>query len=159
MSEKPSHRPRPAREVAPPRPARQVAPAAAQNDQEHGGDEGASPEEAGPKSAREVLGRSAPSPSQAEPAATPEPPATVRRFRVDDVDWIARVAGESVYGTGPRGRAPLESVMFARAEAPDEPVSEALVPRGRFATYYDEELRRLLGRARPVDDLNDAGLA
>lgn len=105
----------------------------------------------GPTSAREIFERATPAPAPTAAPSEPVPP--IRRFDCDGATWEARIRGESAYGTGPRGRAPLVSILFAPAETPDAPVSEAIVPRGRFFGYYDEELATLLRSARPLDTI------
>lgn len=72
-----------------------------------------------------------------------------RRFEAGGETWIARPAGESAIGHGAGARAYLVAVRFYRPEEP-VPVSEALIPRGRFETLYDEELEELLRRATPL---------
>ena len=79
------------------------------------------------------------------------PPAPTRRFALEETEWIARLAGEGYGGTGALAPGYLAAIRFCRADSPDEPVSELLVPRGRFESLYDEELRELLARAEPLD--------
>jgi len=81
-----------------------------------------------------------------EPAAEDE-----RRFEAGGEVWIARKAGESAIGHGAGARAYIVAVRFFRA-GDETPVSEVLIPRGRFETLYDEELVELLHRATPLKD-------
>jgi hypothetical protein len=75
-----------------------------------------------------------------------------RRFVSDDEEWLAWPSGASAYGTGTLGPAALEAVHFARAEAPETPLFEALVAAGGFFGLFDEELVQLLKRATKVVD-------
>lgn len=90
----------------------------------------------------------------AAPAAPAEgtPPQLARRFACDGVDWLAWPSGASAYGTGTCGPASLEAVHFARADAPAQPVYEALLPAGRFYGLFDEELAALLRNATRIVD-------
>jgi len=86
-----------------------------------------------------------------EPPRELEPePADTRHFTAGAGEWQAWVSGKAAGGTGGYGLAMMVAVHFARAEAPDEPLFEALLPRGRFGSLYDEELRELLARATPI---------
>lgn len=60
--------------------------------------------------------------------------------------WIARVAGVGAGGTGKVGMAYLVAVHFYRAEEPERPVREALLPRGSFEGLFDGELVALYAR-------------
>lgn len=73
-----------------------------------------------------------------------------RRFVCDEQEWLAWPSGASAYGTGTVAPASLEAVHFARAEAPDTPAFEALLPAGRFYGMFDDELMVLLRRATKV---------
>lgn len=73
-----------------------------------------------------------------------------RSFALNDEEWIAYVAGKGASGSGAYGLGMVVAVQFARASAPDEPVSEVLLARGRFRGLFDEELRALLARATPI---------
>lgn len=100
-----------------------------------------------PTPVREILARRAPG------AGTPWPVVEeVRRFHVDGTEWIARVAGRSLYGTGSTPRARLMIIEFCRAEAPDTPVRRMLVPGRSLEQVWDEELGDLLQRAEAVED-------
>jgi hypothetical protein len=46
--------------------------------------------------------------------------------------------------------APVEAIHFARAQAPDQPVLEALLTYGRLEWLYPEELIALYREARPI---------
>jgi len=83
-----------------------------------------------------------------EPAAESAP--GERRFDAGGETWIARPAGESAIGHGAGARAYLVAVRFYRP-GDHVPVSEVLIPRGRFEALYDEELAELLGRATPLE--------
>ena len=85
--------------------------------------------------------------------AWPEEPEVVneRRFEADGETWIARPVVESAIGHGAGARAYIVAVRFFRARD-DTPVSEVLIPRGRFEMLYDEELVELLHRATPLKD-------
>jgi hypothetical protein len=76
----------------------------------------------------------------------PEP----RTIATPDGEWIARLAGRSVGGTGSYNLALLESVFFSRAHDPDTPVREILLARGSFERLSDVELASALEQARPV---------
>ena len=95
------------------------------------------------------------------PDAVPDPVSVerlVRQFMVDDAEWFAWPSGASAYGTGTCGPAALEAVHFARAEGPEIPVYEALLPAGRFFGLFDEELVTLLKNATKVVDPGDRPL-
>lgn len=89
--------------------------------------------------------------------APPAPPVPEQRFDADGVEWIARVAGEGMGGTGFPGRAHIIAIHFFRADDPDTPVRETLTAAGRFEALYDEELRQLLHSARPIVDAESRG--
>lgn len=78
------------------------------------------------------------------------PHAPQRMFAHEGVEWLARVVGEAAVGTGGLAPATMEAIGFCRAAAPDVPVREALLPCGRFAALFDEELCELLRTAPPV---------
>jgi len=77
---------------------------------------------------------------------------TVRSFRCDDLEWVAWSSGTGAYGTGVWGLGNVEAIHFARADAADVPVFEALVAAGGFDGLFDEELLRIFREARPVVD-------
>lgn len=79
-------------------------------------------------------------------------PVTVRRFSDGAEEWVARISGACVYGTGPVGTAPVVSISFARADSPEETLRVALSTPNTLECASDRELRRLLERARPVDE-------
>lgn len=93
------------------------------------------------------------SPSAAGPGASgaAAAPPLERSFEVAGEEWLARPAGIGLYGTGRPGSARLMAVHFVRASDPDEPVREALVPAGEFASLGDGELRDLFERATPIE--------
>lgn len=99
-----------------------------------------------PPPARQVLGAS----QSSAPPSSSELPAPVRRFLADGREWIARVSGQCAYGTGRQGAAALLSLDFAAADDPERSVRRGLLPRGRFFTLFDDELRQLFEQARPV---------
>lgn len=71
-------------------------------------------------------------------------------FELEGEAWIARVAGKAAGGTGATGLGLVDAVHFFRAQAPDEPVREALLGRGRFPTLHEAELRALWAAAKPI---------
>jgi hypothetical protein len=73
-----------------------------------------------------------------------------RHFQFEGEGWLAWVSGSGALGTGALGLSPVDAVHFARLAAPDQPVREALLARGRFAGLYPEELAELLRRATPI---------
>jgi hypothetical protein len=82
-----------------------------------------------------------------EPARSDAAP---RPLVVDDVEWVAYPSGKGAYGTGHWGLAGVEAVHFARADAPEKPLLEALLASGRFCDLYDEELLALFRTAREI---------
>lgn len=99
-----------------------------------------------------------PEPDQArvasEDAPPPEPPCELEpdpplaiHFSVGGRDWIVRVSGKGACGTGSYGLGLIEALHFCHAEAPDRPVREVLLARGRFAGLHDVELIGLLGES------------
>ena len=80
----------------------------------------------------------------------PVTPQLARHFMSDEVEWLAWLSGASAYGTGTCGTAAVEAVHFARADAPDRPAFEALVPAGRFHGLFEAELVALLKTATRV---------
>lgn len=81
----------------------------------------------------------------------PDPPAPPHRtFHADGELWTARIAGEAGAGTGPLGSAVLAAIHFARADHPERPLRETLLPAGRFERLHDDELAALLRTARPL---------
>ena len=96
---------------------------------------------------------------QGEPVSLePQQERPVRHFSCEGVDWLAWPSGASAYGTGILGPAALEAIHFARAERPEEPAFEALLPAGSFFGLFDEELIRLLGAASKVVDPSERPL-
>jgi hypothetical protein len=88
------------------------------------------------------------------PPRDPAAPDTGRRFTVDGEEWIARIAGEGAVGTGSGPAAFLVAVRFYPAAHPETPAREILIPRGRFDSLYDDELRVLFHSARPLPPPN-----
>ena len=101
--------------------------------------------------------------SRTEPAGEhdetpPQPSGTVGsrahgtelHFEAEGKNWLARVAGKGAAGTGAYGLGLIEAVHFFAAEAPDRPIREALIARGRFGGLYEAELAELLARATPI---------
>ena len=90
----------------------------------------------------------------AAPAAPGEstPPPLARSFVCDGVEWRAWLSGSSAYGTGTCGPGSLEAVHFAKADAPAQPLYEALLPAARFYGLFDEELAALLRSATRIVD-------
>jgi len=66
-----------------------------------------------------------------------------RTFDVAGSAWTAWVSGKGAWGSGAYGLGMVVAIHFAPASAPERPVREALLARGRFAGLYDEELRAL----------------
>jgi hypothetical protein len=95
----------------------------------------------------------------------PVTPPVARHFLCDGEAWLAWPSGASAYGTGVHGPAALEAVHFARADGPERPAFEALLPAGRFHGLFEEELVALLRGAtrvaepgeRPVKAANRRG--
>jgi hypothetical protein len=79
----------------------------------------------------------------------PDPPPG-RTFTAEGRTWVARVAGHGALGTGHYSLGLVEAVHFALAEAPDVPVREALLPRGRLDALFESELAALLAGATPI---------
>jgi hypothetical protein len=73
-----------------------------------------------------------------------------RRLEVDGEEWVAYISGRGAYGTGALGLALVDAVHFAKANAPDVPVLEALVPGGRFADLHITELLTVFRSARRI---------
>jgi hypothetical protein len=71
-------------------------------------------------------------------------------FEYEGERWIARVAGEGALGTGRVGLGYVEAVHFCNANAPDQPLREALLAAGRFDTLHEIELAELCGDATPI---------
>jgi hypothetical protein len=86
-------------------------------------------------------------------AGLPEPEAESgpRAFRMGDETWLARPAGEGLYGTGRLGSARLAAVHFFRASEPERPVREALVSASAFRRLEGTELRALYEHATPIE--------
>lgn len=99
-----------------------------------------------------------PSDARGGPDAPPPPPPReiepdpdeVLGFEVDGQIWLAKLAGKGAGGTGSYGLGLFDAVHFARAEAPERPLREALLARGRFAHLFGEELRALFVDSRPI---------
>ncbi|HUF51463.1 MAG TPA: hypothetical protein VMN60_11545 [Longimicrobiales bacterium] len=89
-------------------------------------------------------------PTPPPPHAIPLPHAAARSFTIDDVLWFACASGDGACGTGSYGLGMVEAVHFFHADAPDVPVREALLARGRFAFLYDAELCALWAGATPI---------
>jgi hypothetical protein len=123
--------------------------------------------ESGPVPVRDLLkqtgegpGRSGGTPPDAaaedrdpDAAGPPAPEAEVgeRAFQMGDETWLARPAGEGLYGTGRLGSARLAAIHFFRASEPERPVSEALVSASAFRQLDGTELRALYERATPIE--------
>jgi hypothetical protein len=71
-------------------------------------------------------------------------------FEYEGERWIARVAGEGALGTGRVGLGFVEAVHFCTADAPGQPLREALLALGRFDTLHEIELVELCGVATPI---------
>jgi hypothetical protein len=105
----------------------------------------------GPLPVRASMGAEAPATDAPEAEASPSRPKSVKRFRHGDEEWLARIAGESAYGTGGRGMAYLVALHFLRASDDTTPVKETLIPAARFEGLVEPELQKLLDRAVPID--------
>lgn len=82
----------------------------------------------------------------------PPPPASADepvRFEKDGRGWLASVAGRGVGGYALGTAARLALVTFAPEEHPDEPALEALLAGRDLDALSEDELRTLLGGARP----------
>jgi hypothetical protein len=111
---------------------------------------------------RDLLRQAQEGATPAEPASPPERAGTAesgpaaappleRSFEVAGEEWLARPAGIGLYGTGRPGSARLMAVHFFRASDPEEPVREALVPAGEFASLVASELSDRFERATPIE--------
>lgn len=92
--------------------------------------------------------------SEGEPSSDTPPgpePRSVKRFRHGEEEWLARISGESAYGTGGSGRAYLVAVHFMQAADDATPLKEVLIPAARFPGLAEPELQKLLERAVPID--------
>ncbi|MEJ2218509.1 MAG: hypothetical protein P8099_18090 [Gemmatimonadota bacterium] len=105
----------------------------------------------GPVPVRASMGAASSTEPETEPAGQGAQPAEVKRFRHGEEEWLARVAGESAYGTGERGAAYLVAVHFFRASDDATPLKEALIPAARFHGLAEPELRKLLDKAVKID--------
>lgn len=114
-----------------------------QDDQD---DRDGSGEVSGPVPVRDLMRPTASTGGEAEQREAPS-----CEFEVDGEEWIARIAGDGAYGTGPVGVARLSAVHFCRAEAPQDPLFEALIPAGRFEGLHAVELVALLRGATPIE--------
>ena len=84
------------------------------------------------------------------PHELPEPPSVELSFEASGESWVARLGGKGACGTGSYGLGLVEAVHFFRTDAPEKPVREALVARGRFANLYPAELATLWSQATPI---------
>jgi hypothetical protein len=84
------------------------------------------------------------------PQELPQPDDGDRWFEVSGKSWIARVQGKGACGTGAYGLGLVEAIHFFEADAPERPVREALLVRGRLAGLFDSELAELLEGATPI---------
>jgi hypothetical protein len=99
--------------------------------------------------AAQDLGRGDADPPE-PPHELPEPAPPELWFDVQGESWIARLGGKGACGTGSYGLGLVEAVHFFRTTAPDAPVCEALLARGRFAHLYPAELVSLWSQATPI---------
>jgi hypothetical protein len=74
----------------------------------------------------------------------------IRSFSVADEVWVAWISGKAAGGTGAYGLGVFDAVHFATGDCPQQPVREALLPRGSFTGLFDEELRKLFAAARAI---------
>lgn len=102
----------------------------------------------GPVPVRDLMKTMTPEP---EAAGEPRWEGEEQGFERDGVEWVVRSAGAGSYGTGTLGTSRLVAVHFFRADDPDVPVREALVPAGVFPHLHAQELRELYDRATPIE--------
>ena len=79
-----------------------------------------------------------------------------RRFTSEGVAWLARVSGRGAGGTGAYGLGMIEAIHFYQANEPATPRFEALLPAGRLASLFEEELTALLRDARAIPPPGEA---
>ena len=84
------------------------------------------------------------------PRELPGEPAGELEFDVQGEAWLARLSGKGACGTGSYGLGLVEAVHFARVTAPELPVREALIARGRFPNLYPAELVVLWHRSTVI---------
>lgn len=85
-----------------------------------------------------------------------------RRFGVEGAEWIARLAGRALCGTGrSTPKAVLMEIHFCRGDEPDQAVMRLITASRSLDTLYEEELVELFHRSRPVagDDGRGRGSA
>ena len=112
-------------------------------------EEGREQEQAsGPVPVRDLMN---PATSELEAEGEPRWEEDERAFDLDGEEWLVRPSGAGSYGTGRLGAARLLALHFYRADAPDRPVREALVPQAQFLTLRDVELGALFRKATPID--------
>jgi hypothetical protein len=80
----------------------------------------------------------------------PQPVEVDRSFEAEGKTWIARLGGKGACGTGAHGLGFVEAVHFFASNAPERPLLEVLLPRGRFGGLFDSELAELLAQAIPI---------
>lgn len=80
-------------------------------------------------------------------AADWEPPS--RTFEHEGEEWVVTLAGQTVTGFPSDPGAPLMHLHFAPADDPESPTKELLCVGSDLESFYDEELRQYLLRARP----------
>jgi hypothetical protein len=106
----------------------------------------------GPVPVRDVVGRpGGEREAEAQPAEAASDVQTERTFVAAGEHWLARLAGSGCYGTGRRGSARLVAVHFYRAEAPGDPLREALIPAAAFDELRSEEWVAVWSRATPIE--------
>lgn len=105
----------------------------------------------GPRPPRPAPARPTPVRKAMGPERVEEPPeAPTVPFRHGEEEWVARVVGRALTGLPPDpGRAPLLLLSFARADAPDEPVLEAVRVGRRLDDLSEDDLSDALAAARP----------
>jgi hypothetical protein len=91
----------------------------------------------------------------APPSELERPPERSRRFSAGADEWIAALSGKGAWGTGSYGLGLVDAVHFFRADAPERPVREALLARGRFESLFETELAELLERSVPITERAD----
>ena len=95
----------------------------------------------------------APTAPHADRAVLPKPAVAISscyELEVDGDRWVAFVSGTGAYGSGHWGLAPVAAIHFARADAPDVPLLEALLGAGRLPHLFPTELMALFRAAKDI---------
>lgn len=75
-----------------------------------------------------------------------------RTFEREGEAWAVTMVGTTVTGAPRDPGAPLMHLHFSRAETPDEPLRELLCVGRGLDRLFEEELRELLERSRPLEE-------